>query len=100
MATEEKIRTPEEMARDAYNRIVGIAEQILAQMPMPEYNTTDDYKFDFDPSATYKFIKQEIDHTPLPQDWSKKNNLRLVFKRASDGEIALFTKYSHINLGR
>lgn len=77
-------KTPEEYYQQYYKRAIEIAEAWLKIYPRPDYSQTETIQFDFDPNSEYLFQHYEGDFT--------------IFKRISDGAIAKFSKYSHIQL--
>lgn len=82
--SDDKILAPEEYYERAYKRNISIAELWLKEYPKPKYLPELTYTMDFDPWALYKWSHETKDGGDL-------------FIRESDGAIAKFTKYSHIN---
>lgn len=82
---EERLLTPEEMYQAAYKRNIAIGEMWLKAQPKPLYLKGKEYKFDFDPLATYTYGG--------PMSGGKD-----LFIRLSDRAPAYFTRYSHIKI--
>lgn len=71
----------------AHDWIIAKAEATIAEHPLPTFTTDKIYRFDFEPNATFKFLKSSV----VVNDWG---NLPLYHFERHDGKIAVITKYS------
>lgn len=71
----------------AHDWIMAKGEATIKENPLPKFSTDKTYRFNWEPKATFKFVKSTV----LTNPWG---NLPLHHFERQDGQVAVITKYS------